>query len=322
MSNRFMRLLLLFVLAGWQAAWAGSVPAPATSATTASDTEEALRQMQAAPPRGLLYAISKNGHTAYLFGTIHVGKANFFPLDLAATQAMVQSSELVVELDASQTDKMQAGLQRYATLPPPQTLDGTLPPLLKQRLHTQLDALAIPREAVQTWKPWMATLTLTVGALKKLGYGFEYATEFYFLSIANALNKPVTELEGIDYQFQLFDSIPPEDQLVYLDESLGYLEKQDMQADTQALIDAWLASDPAALQQITLKSLQEAPRSAHWVKQKLFTERNQHMADKIDQMLIAGRTPFVAVGALHLTGTDGLPALLEKRGYRVVNLYP
>jgi uncharacterized protein YbaP (TraB family) len=317
-----MRLLLIFVLAGWQAAWAESASTPDTPAATAADAEDALRQMQAAPPRGLLYEVSKNGRTGYLFGTIHVGRADFFPLDMVATQAMAKSGELVVELDASQTDKVQAGLRRYALLPAPQTLDSLLSPQLQQRLHAQLDALEIPREAVQGWKPWMVTLTLTMGALKKLGYDFEYATEFYFISIAKALNKPVTELEGIDYQFQLFDNIPPEDQLVYLDESLGYLERNEMQADTNTLINAWLASDPAALQQITLKSLQDSPRSAAWIKQKLIAERNRHMTDKIDQMLIEGRTLFVAVGALHLTGTDGLPALLGKRGYRVVNLYP
>ncbi len=330
MPNRIARLLLIFLLAGWQGVWAESelppilapAPTPAAPAATEPAPADVLRKMQAAPPRGLLYAISKNGQTAYLYGTIHVGKADFFPLDLATTQAMVQSSELVLELDASQVDKMQAGLHRYATLLPPATLDSTLPPALKQRLHTQLNALDIPPESLQTLKPWLATLTLTMGALKKLGYGFEYATEFYFTGIAQALNKPVTELEGIDFQFQLFDGIPLQDQLVYLDESLGYLEMQDMQADTKSLIDAWLAGDAAALQQITVKSYQYAPRSAHWMKQKLFTERNQRMTDKIDQMLSDGRTPFVAVGALHLTGHDGLPALLEKRGYRVTNLYP
>jgi hypothetical protein len=320
MSNRIARLLLIILLAGWQGAWAET----GLSAVPEADAEEAeaLRQMQAAPSRGLLFAVSKNGQTAYLFGTLHVGKADFFPLDLTATQAMAQSGELVLEIDASQADKMRAGLQRYAMLPPPQTLDATLPPQLKQRLHTRLDALEIPRASVQPLKPWMATLTLTVGALKQQGYGFEYATEFYFTGIAQALNKPITELEGIDYQFQLFDSIPLRDQLVYLEESLGYLEQAGMPADTQALIDAWLASDAAALQQITLKSYQHAPRSAHWIKQRLFSERNQRMAAKIEQMLGEGRTPFVAVGALHLTGVDGLPAWLEKRGYRVTNLYP
>jgi hypothetical protein len=119
MSNQFMRLLLIIVLAGWQAAWAESVTAPNTPAAIAADAEDALRQMQVAPPRGLLYEVSKNGHTGYLFGTIHVGRADFFPLDLVATQAMAKSGELVVELDASQTGKMQAGLQRYALLPAP-----------------------------------------------------------------------------------------------------------------------------------------------------------------------------------------------------------
>jgi len=322
MSNRISRWLLIILLAGWQGARADTPPATTAPAVVAPEAAAVLQQMQAAPPRGLLYAVSKQGQTAYLFGTMHVGRADFFPLDLTATQAMAQSSELVLELDASQTDNMQAGLQRYAALPPPQTLDTLLPPALRQRLHTQLDALAIPRETVQGWKPWMASLALTVGALKKQGYGFEYATEFYFIGIANALGLPVTELEGIDYQFQLFDSIPPQEQLVYLDESLGYLETGDMRADTQALVDAWLAHDPAALQQITAKALERAPRSADWVKQKLFTERNLRMSEKIEQMLADGKTPFVAVGALHLTGADGVPALLEKRGYRVTPLYP
>jgi len=322
MSVQTLRLLMLWLLASWQLSWAE--PALNTTAPTVAppDQAEILRQLESAPTRGLLYEISKNGQTAYLFGTIHVGKADFFPLDLVTTRAMVQSSELVVELDATQIEKMQAALQRYAALPKPETLDAALPPALRKRFHAQLDALDMPRASVQGWKPWMATLSLTVGALTKLGYGFEYATEFYFTGMAKELNLPITELEGIDFQFQLFDSIPPRDQLVYLDESLSYLEKGQMQTDTQALVDAWLASDSAALHQLTLKSYQNAPRSARWMQQKLFTERNQRMSREIDKMISGGRTPFVAVGVLHLTGKDGLPALLEKQGYRVTNLYP
>ena len=126
MLNWISRLLLIILLAGWQGAWADTAPVTAAPAAAASEAEAVLQQMQAAPARGLLYAISKQGQTAYLFGTIHVGRADFFPLDIIATQAMVQSSELVMEIDVSQIDKMQAGLQRYAALPPPQTLDALL----------------------------------------------------------------------------------------------------------------------------------------------------------------------------------------------------
>jgi uncharacterized protein YbaP (TraB family) len=95
-----------------------------------------------------------------------------------------------------------------------------------------------------------------------------------------------------------------------------------MRNDTQALADAWLASDAVALQQQSQKSMQDSPRSARWMQQKLFTERNHLMAVSIDRMLAEGRQPFIAIGALHLTGADGVPALLEKRGFRVKNLYP
>ena len=317
MSVRSVRLLLLCLLAGWQFAWADQAPAAAPPGQA-----EILRQLETAPSRGLLYEISKNGQAAYLFGTIHVGKPDFFPLDLIATRALMQSSELVVELDATQTDKMIVALQRYAALPKPGTLDAALPPALRKRLHVQLDALGIPRDSVQAWKPWMATLSLTVGAMTKLGYGPEYATEFYFTGMARELKMPITELEGIDFQFQLFDSIPLKDQIAYLDESIGYLEKGGMQADTRALVEAWLDSDAAAMHRLSLKSYRDMPHSARWLQKKLISERNHRMSKHIDSMVAEGRTPFVAVGALHLTGKDGLPALLEKRGYRVINLYP
>lgn len=327
MPIQLFRLLLLFLLAGWQFAWAESAPDTATPAITVPvqakpDPAEILRQMQAAPPRGLFYKISKNGRTAYLFGTIHVGKADFYPLDMATMQALVQSSELVVELDATQTDKMKAAIQHYAMLPAPQTLDAILPPELGKRLQTQFDILGVPRETVQSWKPWMATLALVMGAMQKSGFDPGYATDIYLIMLGKGLNKPVTELESIDYQLQLFDTLSHQEQLDFLSESLATLETGQQQGDTQVLIEAWLNNDAEKLHQLSLKSFRDNPRTARWMKQKLFTERNQHMAEKIDRMLTEGHTPFVAVGALHLTGKDGLPALLEKRGYRVTNLYP
>ena len=126
-----LRLLPVLLLAGWQVSWAESAPdtpqqavSPAAPADTSS--EAMLKKMQAAPARGLFYKISNKGKQAYLFGTLHVGKHDFFPLDMATTQALAESSVLAVELDATQTDKLMAATQRYAMLPsgfaPTQTL--------------------------------------------------------------------------------------------------------------------------------------------------------------------------------------------------------
>jgi len=312
-----IRLILLWLLAGWQFAWADQAAPPGEAAAA-----DALQQLQSAPNRGLFYEISRNGQTAYLFGTIHVGRVDFYPLELAVTQALAQSSELVVELDATQGDKMQAAILRHAILPDSRSLDTVLTPALRKRLHAQLDALGLPRASVQPFKPWMASLSLVMGAMQAYGFNPGYATDLYLIELARNFNKAIGELESIDYQLKLFDSIPPKDQLAYLDETLKALEKGQMRADAQALVDAWLASDAPALQQQSLKSMQDSPRSARWMQQKLFTERNQLMAASIDRLLAEGRQPFVAIGALHLTGADGVPALLEKRGFRVKNLYP
>src|SRR3569623_3500780 len=83
MPCRTLRLILLWLLAGWQFAWAG--PPPAEAPATSPDI---LQQLKSAPSRGLIYELSRDGKTAYLFGTIHVGRAEFFPLDLDVTQAL------------------------------------------------------------------------------------------------------------------------------------------------------------------------------------------------------------------------------------------
>jgi len=327
MTLKSYRLLVFFLLTGWQSVWADptldvTAPATAESVQSAANPAEILKKIQAAPPRGLFYKISKNGRTAYLFGTIHVGTPDFFPLDMATTQALVQSSELVVELDPTQTDKMQAAMQRYALIPASQRQDARLPPLLRQRLQVQADALKMSPEMGETMKPWMSALSLIIGSMQKSGFSPEYAADIYLIGLAQGLNKPIAELESIDSQLQLFDTLPRKAQLVFLDETLTLLENGQMQSDTQALIDAWLNNDAPLLHKLSLKSFRESPNSASWMKKKLFSERNQLMAQKIDQMLNAGRSPFVAVGSLHLTGEEGLPALLKKRGYRITNLYP
>jgi hypothetical protein len=317
MPCRTFRLILLWLLAGWQFAWADPPPAEAPAAPT-----DVLQQLKSAPSRGLLYEVSRDGKIAYLFGTIHVGRPDFFPLDLVVTQALAHSSELVVELDATQGDKMQAAMQRHAVLPDSQRLDSLLSPTLRKRLQTQLDALRIPRDALQAYKPWMASLSLMMGAMQASGFEPAYATDLYLIALARGLDKPIDELESIDYQLELFDSTTRQEQLAFLDETLQMLEQGRLRGDTQALVDAWLDSDAQALQQQSLASMRESPRSARWMQQKLFTERNLHMAASIDRMLAAGRQPFVAIGALHLTGADGVPALLAMRGYRIKNLYP
>lgn len=294
---------------------------PAAAEQAPDDPVAMLEAIQAAPPRGLLYRVSKGDKSAYLFGTLHVGKADFFPLDWTTTQALATASDLAVELDALQTERMSAALQRHALLAPPKTLADTLPPALLARLNTRLDALGVPRASAQGMKPWMAALTVMILATQQHGYSVEFASDLYVTAFAKGMGKPVIELESADEQFLIFDRLTRDEQLGFLDETLAYLDSGRSRAELESLVGAWLGGDADALLRASQASFREHPRSARWMKPRLFSARNARMAQQVERMLAAGQTPFVAVGALHLVGADGVPALLRQRGWRVESAY-
>ena len=310
MIVRFIRLVLFGLLA---------VAQPLHAEPSAA---EVLEQLQRAPARGLFYEVSKGSQKAYLFGTIHLGRPDFYPLDLATTRALVHASELVLEADLRDAAGLEAAIGRHALLAGGQTLDALLPPQLARRLHAHANARGVPREALQRLKPWMAAMTLVATLIDELGYDAQLSTEQYLLAVAGELGKPVGQLESAGEQLGLFDGQPIQDQIVFLEETLGGLERGEARADLAAMIDAWLATDGDTLHALGQKSMRETPRSAEWLEAALINDRNARMAERIESLMAKGSTPFVAVGALHLTGDDGVPALLAARGYRVTNLYP
>ena len=91
MRNRFIILLiLLFSL--------GAESAPAADETLANLAEPAKEAVQntAIPQRGTLYRVRYQDHISYLFGTIHIGRPEFFPLEGQATQALSEADTLAL----------------------------------------------------------------------------------------------------------------------------------------------------------------------------------------------------------------------------------
>ncbi|MBB1249552.1 TraB/GumN family protein [Rhizobium sp. G21] len=55
-------------------------------------------------------------------------------------------------------------------------------------------------------------------------------------------------------------------------------------------------------------------------EEKLITIRNHHMADRGAPILEKGNV-FMAVGALHLIGDEGLVELMRKKGYTATPMF-
>lgn len=133
------------------------------------------------------------------------------------------------------------------------------------------------------------------------------------------MRKAVHGLETIEEQFGLFEELPIESQRRLLESVVEFYPQ--MEAFTARMKQAYLDRDVAAIFALS----QEASAGGdevlmRWFEDKVMTERNHRMVERLRPRLAEGGA-FVAVGALHLPGEEGILRLLERQGYRVTRLY-
>jgi uncharacterized protein len=126
--------------------------------------------------------------------------------------------------------------------------------------------------------------------------------------------RPVEELEGVEYQLTLFDALPEQDQRDML---AAVVESYpEARADPGRLARIWRTGDDAALEAETTRGMLADPE----LYEALLAGRNRAWVQQLLPMLGAPPRPLIAVGAAHLAGPDGLPAMLEARGYTVTRV--
>ncbi len=74
-------------------------------------------------------------------------------------------------------------------------------------------------------KPWFAAVTLTELPLLKSGYNPNYGVEPLLKAQANAEGDKVVGFETFEQQLQLLDRLPEADQIAFLIDTLGDVEK-------------------------------------------------------------------------------------------------
>ena len=279
------------------------------------------QHIQPATQRGTLYRVTHQGNTAYLFGTIHVGKPAFLPLEGEALRALAEATTLVVELDTGNSASFQGAIKKYGMYGAGDTIEKHLSSDSLKQLRQGLDRAGIALQNVVTMKPWFLANVLLALDLEHNGYQRRHGTENFLLAFAKTHAKTVQELETADYQLSLFDSMTENEQEQYMNENLAAISDGDALKKARSLIDAWGKADGTALEALLRDERDEKTLSAAFTQRMLLDKRNPEMTDKIDALLKHGASAFIAVGLLHLLGEQGLPMLLQQRGYVVQKLY-
>jgi uncharacterized protein YbaP (TraB family) len=298
-----------------------SLPAHAENGLPAIALVAPASQAKAIPQRGTLYQVRHQGNTTWLFGTIHVGTASFFPLEDEATQALAQAGKLVVELDILNSAPFMSAVNKYGLYGINDTIEKHLSPDNFAQLQQTLLKFDIPYARVARMKPWMITNFLMGLDLERNGYARDHGIEFFLLTQAKSQSKTVQELETVDYQLSLFDGMTEKEQEQYLRENLADIKDGTALKKAAMLIDAWGSGNGGLIEAMLADAMRDKSVSSEFTQRILLDKRNPEMTAKIEALLKTDKSTFVGVGLLHLIGENGVPKLLQQRGYDVRKVY-
>lgn len=262
-----------------------------------------------------LWKVTGGKGTAYLFGTIHVGKAELYPLPPVVEDDFTQSDELVEEVDLT-SDEQQAGARaaiKTGVYPPGDSIDKHIGETTRTELAAYAKAAGLPPTYTQA-KPWLVGVMILQLQVKQLGLDKSEGLDVHFSDEAQKAHKPIAALETADAQLKLLGSLSDELQDKLLLTAL--LDAKKAEATLNATLAAWQAGDADAMAKVITQDFKDHP-SLQPLMQTFFDDRNEAMAQKLDEFLHTPKTYFVAVGAGHLVGPQGIVAKLRERGYAI-----
>ena len=268
--------------------------------------------------RGALFKVSGQGHTVYLFGTMHVGQADFYPFEPRLAALLAAAPTLALEIDPGLPPEAAArAMQKYAMAAP----GSSVPAALSARLARVLGQAGIAPAMVAAYKPWLIAVVLGLNEYKRLGYDSALAVDTRLAAQARAQQVRVIELESIDAQLALFDSMPLAAQWAFLEQTVSEIESGKQGTQARQIATAWASADRPALAAIAAQFDSDASPTGRFMREVLLDGRNGALTDAIVALMGRENHSVAAIGVLHLLGPRGVPALMRARGLTVEQVY-
>jgi hypothetical protein len=258
---------------------------------------------------------------SYLFGTMHVTDERINALSPATKAALESARRIALEIDdVSQTRMAEAmlGAGKLMILPDGKRLDALLDADEFAKVHALMRRSGMPSEFVIRLRPWVAVMLLALSDCEKgrVANG-AMPLDVRLARDAEARGVGVFGLETIERQFEAMAAVPESDQIGLLKATLKLYDRIDdlMETTVQLYLRRQLGSI-WPLQLALAEKLGHPPQIFSRFEESVIVSRNLKMRDRVLQHLASGGI-FIAVGALHLPGKQGLVELIREAGYTV-----
>lgn len=299
---------------GWMKVFAAALAFGLLSPHTAvaeAVSKPVLAKIHATPA---LWTVRGPKGTAYLFGSIHILPPNMEWHTPKITAALKASDTFVFEIpmDGSTKTRIADFVRDNAFLPKDQSLPSLLNDEARKDYRDVLALTHVSPDQLVDKRPWFAALMLDVSYMGQRHLSPDAGVDRQvYDEVLAAGGKSFRALETPEEQFRL---LMPDDRALEIkefDASLKEILKD--KGVVGNMIDAWAHGDVKTLGHIMNDDLKADPK----MEKALFEDRNAKWVNKIAAMLNENHTYFITVGAGHLAGPKGVPAMLRARGFQV-----
>jgi hypothetical protein len=263
-----------------------------------------------------MWKLDGETNSLYLLGSVHLLRADDHPLPTVIDEAYEDAEALIMELDMDDIDPVEA--QSLVSELGLIQDDRSLSDLMGPRSYAEAEALAnkadIPLAMLGRSEPWLAAITVEQLMLARIGFNPAFGIENTMLEKAASDQKEIIGLETIREQLDFLDGMSLDSQRSLLLQTLK--ESVDIQKIMDELIHAWRHGDIGFMEDNMLDEMKQYPE----LYRTIVIDRNLNWLEKIEDLLDDADDYLIVVGALHLIGDDGVPALLAKRGHDVQQL--
>ena len=285
-------------------------------AASSADAQTDYSAIQADPA---LWSISDEDSTVYLFGTVHI-----LPPELEwrtdEVEAAFADAEIVYfEVDALSQEsqaEMQALIPQLGLNAPGVTLSSMISEEARGHVAVIAERIGAPADAfmaqLDPLQPWLASLQMAVLQMQASGYEAGSGAEAALNADAEAAGKAKGYFETVEEQLRFLSDSPIDVQVADFEVSVEQMVEEP-QILTE-LVQAWAAGDMDHIDSLINGDMRETSPELY---ERIIVQRNRNWIPQILAALAGSDDAFVAVGAGHMPGSEGVIALLEAEGLEV-----
>ena len=273
----------------------------------------------------ILYKVSdEKGNVIWLFGSIHVGREEFYPLPDYVMDAYNSSDAVAAEFNIieyqgdlltqvfSMSDLVYKDGTKISDHISEESYNAGVAALEEYGIYTSIMDYCCP----VLWSTLIdSMIMLEIGVDATLGI------DMSILTMADEEGKEIYEIESADFQYSMLAGFSDELQEVMLLSSIASMGNLEAYGeDMNMLLDLWASGDEEAFSEY-LNSSDESegiPKELYDEYYKaMITDRNNNMTEYAVEALASGEEIFICVGAAHVIGDGAMAENLRELGYTV-----